>query len=324
MPEYEFHIFTFGKAYEFLKTIKYQNRHNIAGILFSYRHNHVNYLKTGLTTYNFFKHEIKKNLDYIKTKADELNPCLFMTDFEPSMPRVANLLNKKFISVDNQHRFLDCDLSDLPAFLKLYCRMAKLTVEYMVPNPYKTIISTFNFDNLTPNNPNVSLTYGLLRKGMDQITPSNKGFVLVYLRGTVSDIILDSLRNLNIPLHVYGHIDNKNKNYFFDKENFSFHGLSPFFIKDLANCQCVISTAGNQLITEARFYNKPMLVVPEPGQYEQHINAFYVDKLKIGQSCSASKLNEKVVINFVNNFKPSESKMVNGVQKVINIVNENT
>jgi len=37
-----------------------------------------------------------------------------------------------------------------------------------------------------------------------------------------------------------------------------------------------VTTAGNQLIGEAIHLGKPVLAMPEPGNYEQHINAHFV------------------------------------------------
>ena len=45
------------------------------------------------------------------------------------------------------------------------------------------------------------------------------------------------------------------------------------FIKALASCRGIIAPAGHQLICEACYLKKPLLVIPEKGQHEQHLNA---------------------------------------------------
>lgn len=48
------------------------------------------------------------------------------------------------------------------------------------------------------------------------------------------------------------------------------------FVEDLASCTGLVTTAGNQLIGEAIHLGKPVLAMPEPGNYEQHINAHFI------------------------------------------------
>lgn len=50
------------------------------------------------------------------------------------------------------------------------------------------------------------------------------------------------------------------------------------FITSLASCRGVISSAGHQLISECLHLQKPMLVIPESGQYEQQLNAEMLEK----------------------------------------------
>ncbi|MDO8661091.1 MAG: glycosyltransferase family protein, partial [Candidatus Woesearchaeota archaeon] len=54
------------------------------------------------------------------------------------------------------------------------------------------------------------------------------------------------------------------------------------FIADLASCQGVITNGGFTLITEALHLGKPILSVPVKGQFEQILNAYYVQKLGYG------------------------------------------
>jgi uncharacterized protein (TIGR00661 family) len=48
------------------------------------------------------------------------------------------------------------------------------------------------------------------------------------------------------------------------------------FLADLASCYALISNAGNQLVGEALFLRKPMLALPEPGNFEQAVNAHFL------------------------------------------------
>ena len=54
------------------------------------------------------------------------------------------------------------------------------------------------------------------------------------------------------------------------------------FIDDLAGCQAVVSTAGNQLVGEALHLGKPLLVIPEPRNFEQAVNGHFLEERGAG------------------------------------------
>jgi uncharacterized protein (TIGR00661 family) len=61
------------------------------------------------------------------------------------------------------------------------------------------------------------------------------------------------------------------------------------FLEDLASCRAVLSTAGNQLMGEAIYLGKPVLVVPEHC-VEQRLNAAAVERLGIGLRTTPRRL----------------------------------
>jgi uncharacterized protein (TIGR00661 family) len=96
--------------------------------------------------------------------------------------------------------------------------------------------------------------------------------------------------------------------------------LSPEFVHDLARCACVVSTAGHQLISEACFLGKPMLAIPEPGQYEQYINAFYLEKVGGGRRCDLKALSPRLVQDFADSAAPRPRRSANGAAEVAKII----
>ena len=325
LPDCQVHVYTFGKAYKYFQDTRYPYLHRIDGIMFPYRKGKINYLGLTKRIIQYRFDGLKRNIEQISKDAEELKPSVFVTDYEPSMPRAARKLGygNKLISVDNQHRFAYCDLSDLPFGLRLYARMTGIATRMWVPYPEHSVISTFHFDHIKTKRTDVTLTNGLLRKDIEETPATNEGFTLVYLRDSVSDIILDALwqASVNTPgkFKVYGASEGSLKDLVSQIDDFEFKPLSHMFIKDLATCDRVISTAGNQLISECRYYGKPALVVPEPGQYEQHINAHYVDKIGLGVCCYARKMNKDVVKSFLE-FQNTSSSEPNGVHKVEEVI----
>ena len=89
LPECEIHIFTYGVAHRFLERIGYPFLHRIQGLTFSYRRQHVDYLRSFWNTGLFCLSRLRSNIEQIKSTADRLRPTLFLSDFEPSMARAA-------------------------------------------------------------------------------------------------------------------------------------------------------------------------------------------------------------------------------------------
>jgi uncharacterized protein (TIGR00661 family) len=56
-------------------------------------------------------------------------------------------------------------------------------------------------------------------------------------------------------------------------------------LSDMAGCRGVITSAGLTTAVEAFLLQKPVCVVPIPGQWEQYVNAFHLDVLGIARWC---------------------------------------
>ena len=62
------------------------------------------------------------------------------------------------------------------------------------------------------------------------------------------------------------------------------------FEEAIAACSFVLSTAGHQIIVESIALNKPILVIPQRGQWEQQLNAEMVEKTRKGKSTTVERL----------------------------------
>jgi UDP:flavonoid glycosyltransferase YjiC (YdhE family) len=67
----------------------------------------------------------------------------------------------------------------------------------------------------------------------------------------------------------------------------------------LATGQALVTTAGNQLVGESLYLGKPVLALPEPGNFEQHLNGHLLQRLGSGISAPAERLNAEVVLSFL-------------------------
>ena len=321
LSEYEVHLFTYGKAYSYLKN-KVKNLHRIQGIMFSYKNGAVDYRATADSILYFLSGGLQSNKNFIEDMIKIHRPDLFITDFEPSIARMANKAGVPLISVDNQHKFAYYDLIHTPLWMRMYGFLCGLAAKMLVPKPHKTVISTFHHKVLFPRKFNVTVTNGLIRKSLEDATPTKGDYTLVYLRDSISDIVLEAISQIPTNFRIYGAKDTPLKRCLEHNSFMKFMPLGSGFVDDLLACRAIISSAGNQLITEARHCKKPCLVVPEPKQYEQYINAFYVDRLGFGRWCDAKDLKDSVVREFLCDFQGRFEDARNGVYDVLKVIRE--
>lgn len=309
--EAEVHIFTWGEAYDFLKKENYPYLHKITSLPFG--RNKKGKISTVKSIVNFLKFikNYQESFDYCISQYHIHKPDLFIADFEGVLPRAAKHLNQYYLSIDNQHKFSRCDLSDLPFKLRMHAYGMGFYTEKLMPNPELAIVSTF-YHSATKKYGNTILTNCFLRKKFEEITPSTGNYILVYYKQSMGEQILDLLKDQN-NVKVY--------NFPYKKYHFQYCELSnENFIRDLAGCKALIASAGNQLLGEAIYYNKPMFLIPEPNQPEQSINVFYIKKMGYGDYTN-DPIQEQID-NFLNNLTYKNEKHINGVHEVVDIINK--
>jgi uncharacterized protein (TIGR00661 family) len=304
-----------------LQGLRYPFLHAIDGLTFSYRRQHVDYFRSLSRAGLFCMSGLARNVERIQREAKRIRPALFVCDFEPTVARAARLSHRPLVSVDNQHRFVHCGLTDLPLALRTYARVAGCATRLMIPRPDHVVISSFHNSQPPRASDRITLTHGLLRKAVEQTTVGNDGFILAYVRPSICRAVLDSLAGVDRAVRVYGAGDNQAQRYAADSR-FHFHPLSPDFVADLARCDRLVASAGHQLICEAQFFRKPLLAIPEPGQYEQHINAWYAEQTGLGQQCRADRLTSDRVNSFLT-FRPQHTaRAENGVRRVVEVLHQ--
>jgi uncharacterized protein (TIGR00661 family) len=85
------------------------------------------------------------------------------------------------------------------------------------------------------------------------------------------------------------------------------------FIDDLASCKAVIAGGGFTLMGEAVYLRKPMLAVPLARQFEQILNARYLELLGFGKQ-AANLDDPQTVLDFVAAVPACEAKLASYVQ----------
>jgi uncharacterized protein (TIGR00661 family) len=202
---------------------------------------------------------------------------LVITDFEPSLPRSARECGVPFISLNHQHFLVVNDLSELPLALRRHAFLMSLVVRSYYSGMARTIVSSFYFPPLKPGFRNVIQTGVILRPSVVTAPRSRDGHLVAYLRKFAPVNVLNALREMKMPVRVYGLGKRP------DDGNLHFEEINEArFLADLGTCEALISTAGNQLVGEALYLGKPVYAMPEANNHEQYINAFYLAKERTG------------------------------------------
>ncbi|MCI0684522.1 MAG: hypothetical protein L0Y71_20615 [Gemmataceae bacterium] len=153
----------------------------------------------------------------------------------------------------------------------------------LMGQPQRVLISSFY--PAEPRCSGVHVVGALPRQAVRELVPSTGDYLLAYFNRGADQLhpaLLDALDGVGCPVRVYGspRRGRQGRLTFLPPSNVP-------FLEDLAGCRAVVSTAGNQLVGEAIFLGKPMLVVPERC-VEQRMNARAVERLRIGM-CAAPR-----------------------------------
>jgi uncharacterized protein (TIGR00661 family) len=244
------------------------------GLHIASENNRVDPLKTLLT--NLARvHDGHKRLKQLRHRIfKSFRPHVVITDFEPMCAYLAHHYDLPLVTIDNQHRLRYMHY-DTPSELKNDRQLTVHVIRAMVPKPDVSLVTTFYYGKL--KNQRTFLFPPLIRSQVRQLKVANGDKTLVYLTSGFESFV-DLLKTFsNEHFIIYGQGDQGRQGHL----NFKPPSIEGF-LQDLAACKCVMATAGFTLITEALYLKKPYLALPMTGQFEQAVNAVFLDKLKCG------------------------------------------
>jgi len=187
------------------------------------------------------------------------------------------------ISIDNMQILNRCrhglDVKAGPSGLpSVDFGLARLSVKIKLPGAFHYLVSSFFHPPV--RKPRTSLVPPILRPEILAAVRQPGEHVLVYQTSGENRALLQTLSRLDLPFRVYGMGTDR------DPGLGSNVALRPFsqqgFIDDLRTARAVVAGGGYSLMGEAVHLHVPMLAVPLRKQFEQELNARYLDKLGYG------------------------------------------
>ena len=204
-----------------------------------------------------------------------------ISDFESTAYFYARLNRVPVISIDNMQvinrcrhdRFVSDDVS-------FSFTVAKLAVKAKLPGAYHYLVSSFFFPPV--RKPRTTLVPPILRPEILQAKREPGEHVLVYQTSSSNTELVPTLQKLPYQFRVYGMGKSG------VEKNVTLCAFSESgFVDDLRTAKAVVAGGGYSLMGEAVHLHVPMLSIPIGGQYEQELNARYLQKLGYGSFAEA-------------------------------------
>ncbi len=177
--------------------------------------------------------------DEMSCRMKDLGAQGVISDFEPFTAVAARKAGLPLLNLNH------------PAVVRRYLSLlpdavsAKMVASIMTPPAQKNLICSFYDGDVGP----------ILREEIRRAEVRKGNYILVYVKESSAEETRERLSRI------------KGVDFRFFPDRHS------NFIEALAGCAGVIAPAGHQLLSESLFLKKPVLAIPQKGQYEQRLNA---------------------------------------------------
>lgn len=279
LKSHDVRIVTSDRAFDFMKKHFPDRVYRIRGFHLAYNKDGVSKSKTFSSIMKSGPKDLLENFHKYRLVHKEFKPDLVISDFESFSFFFAKFHKLPLVSIDNMQVINRCKLDiNIPKKEKESYLLAKNIIKLKVPNCDHYLITSF-FD-AQPRLKNTSLVPPILRDEILRTKTQTGNHILVYQTSTSQKNIVNMLQEVSADtFFVYGF--NKSEN----------HGnviLKPFsedgFINDLASAKGVVANGGFSLISEAVYLKKPVCSIPLKSQFEQFVNAAYIEKSGYGRN----------------------------------------
>ncbi len=271
-----------GRAHGFLTT-KLAGRKNIRveeihGLHLKFDGNDLALIDSMLSNMKSAPEGLVKNLQVFADLVRGFDADVVVSDFESFAWLYARLHQLPLVSIDNMQVLNRCShdafVNDSASFA---FRLAKLAVKSKLPGAYHYLVSSFFFPPV--RKPRTTLVPPILRPEILAAKREPGEHVLVYTTAAANaDVLLSTLHKLPYSFLAYG-TGRTGVSGNVDCRAFSEAG----FVDDLRTARCVVAGGGYSLMGEAVHLHVPMLSIPVQGQYEQELNARYLELLGYGR-----------------------------------------
>jgi uncharacterized protein (TIGR00661 family) len=321
--QHDVHVMVSNRAYEFLRK-RYEGVHRIWGLTMAYEDNEVQKRLTALENFTGALTGLPENIATYFELMKQFRPEVVVSDFESWTYLYGKMQGLPVIDIDNMQIINRC--THEPQLLRGYQKdftLSKAIIKAKLPFSSQYVISTFFYPpvrkertTLVPPilRPEILAARSKVRRG---------DHLLVYQTSDTNTELPEILRSTGLECRIYGLRRNLKSEEV--EGNLRYRPFSEDgFIDDLATARGVIAGGGFTLMGEAVYLRKPMLSVPLVGQFEQILNALYLEKLNYGQF--ADVLTADNVRDFIERIPSCEEALASydqhGNERVFEVLDE--
>jgi uncharacterized protein (TIGR00661 family) len=209
-------------------------------------------------------------------------PKMVFSDFDSYAWFFARRFGLPIVSIDNQQIIHKCKHDgEITHGVRADYRATRAFVKAKLPGCEHYVITSFFTPAIRAKfREKVTIVPPILREDILNANPTRGGHVLVYQTSTSDGALLEQLNRLHArKFVVYGLGRDAVEG------NCTLHSFSEQrFVRDLASARAVVTNGGLSLMHEAIYLGKPILSVPVRHQFEQEMNARYLEQYGYGLS----------------------------------------
>ena len=294
-----------GRAYDYL--VKRANEHlavrKIWGYSIVYEDNEVSNFRTLLANLKGAVKGWPENVRAYFELADKFEPDVVISDFESWSYLFAKNRDIPVVSVDNIQMVSRCTHApEILAGHESDFRLAKAVVKPKVAGAFHYLITTFFYPPVrkkrTTLHPPI-LRPEIIAAGLAAPRADGDGageHLLVYQTSTSNEALPEILARSGRECRIYGLRRDLREEVV--EGNLRYRPFSEAgFIEDLRTARGVIASGGFTLMGEAVYLRRPMLAVPVRKQFEQVLNARYLEA--VGYGLYADEISDQRLGEFV-------------------------
>jgi uncharacterized protein (TIGR00661 family) len=222
------------------------------------------------------------NVNAYYDKVARFAPDAVMSDFESFAYFFAKRHRLPIASIDNQQIIVRCKHDKfVKQGNKVDYQLTKAFIKAKLPGCDEYVITTFFYPPIRKKYANnTTLVPPILRQSiLDAKKRSRFGeHVLVYQTSTSNSELLPELNAISDARFIVYGLRRSERHGNCTLKEFSEDG----FVDDLATARAVVANGGLSLIGEAIYLGKPIFTVPVRNQFEQVMNARYIEELGYG------------------------------------------
>ena len=277
LERHQVRVFASGAAFRHLSE-RLPEVEQVFGPTFAMQEGQIRRWQTIVQNVRNAREELPEGIRLWAEEVDKWDPDVVITDFEPLSAAFARRRRTPLIAVDNINAIDRCRHGRriIGAEREDYL-IARAVVRGMVPGAAEYVVTTFFQPPLARKR--TTLVPPILRPEIATAKNEDGDHLLVYWGG--DEGLLESLRSCGLPCLVYGMRGASGEVRV--EGNLEFRPPSnEGFVEALRTCRGVVAGGGFSLLSEAVYLGKPVLSAPLKGQFEQLMNARYLEARRYG------------------------------------------